>query len=186
MAWRIGRAVYLARHQKTDVMQAIISANPSGRVLYRGKIVSVLRYVSKAGYTEGKVRLKALSGDDQEYGEAAMTETRDMVLPFQNEYLSAELVRPGEEAEDGSREIVCTVPDLISLCGTDGYALGTQDLRYGVRVSVVAFVAHPHWYTPQGIATGGPREFGMDMDFTPLGPVYHEPESVIKEFQQCL
>jgi len=68
-----------------------------------------------------------------------------MVLPFQNEYLYAELVDP--TADKGSKgEIICTVPDLISLVGTDGYALGTQDLRYGVRVSVVAFVAHPHWY----------------------------------------
>lgn len=70
-----------------------------------------------------------------------------MVLPFQNEYLYAELVEPGEASKPNRKrgEILCTVPDLISLVGTDGYALGTQDLRYGVRVSVVAFVAHPHW-----------------------------------------
>lgn len=67
-----------------------------------------------------------------------------MRLPFQNEYLHAELIDPAKpKGERG--EIICTVPDLISLVGTDGYALGTQDLRYGVRVSVVAFVAHPHW-----------------------------------------
>ena len=64
-----------------------------------------------------------------------------MFLPFQNEYLYAALQDPGSGKED----IVCTVPDLISLIGTDGYALGTQDIKYGVRVTVVAFVAHPHW-----------------------------------------
>lgn len=112
--------------------------------MYTGKIVSVNRYVSAAGYTEGAVRLKPISSEEQEYGDRAMTETRDMILPFQNEYLYAELVDP--KAEKGTKgEILCTVPDLISLVGTDGYALGTQDLRYGVRVSVVAFVAHPHW-----------------------------------------
>lgn len=161
LAWYIGRAVYLARQEKTDIMKAIVrtedpwrpskslilsqvEANPSGRVLYIGKIVSVTRHVSPAGYTEGAVRLKPISSDEQEYGDSVLTETRDMVLPFQNEYLYAELI--DAEAKTGTKgEILCTVPDLISLVGSDGYALGTQDLRYGVRVSVVAFVAHPHW-----------------------------------------
>lgn len=49
LAWRIGIAVYLARQDKTDVMQAIIGTNPPGLVLHRGKTVSVLRYVSKGG-----------------------------------------------------------------------------------------------------------------------------------------
>ncbi|KEF56832.1 uncharacterized protein A1O9_07022 [Exophiala aquamarina CBS 119918] len=182
LAWYIGRAVYLARQEKTDIMKAVVEANPSGRVLYTGKIVSINRYVSPAGYTEGSVRLKPIGSDEQEYGDSTMTEARDMVLPFQNEYLYAELVDPA--AAKGTRgEILCTVPDLISLVGTDGYALGTQDLKYGVRVSAVAFVAHPHWYTEVGQATGGPREFGYDMDFIPLGTPYYEPKRVTKEFR---
>lgn len=108
----------------------------------------VNRYISPGGYTEGAVRLKPLSDGEREYGDDVNVETRDMVLPFQNEYLYAELVAPEASTNPNGRkrgEILCTVPDLISLVGTDGYALGTQDLRYGVRVSVVAFVAHPHW-----------------------------------------
>ncbi|KAH0845037.1 hypothetical protein AYO21_01700 [Fonsecaea monophora] len=182
LAWYIGRAVYLAKQEKTDIMKAIIEANPSGRVLYTGKIVSVNRYVSAGGYTEGTVRLKPISSDEMEYGDTASAETRDMILPFQNEYLYAELVEP--DAPKGTKgEILCTVPDLISLIGTDGYALGTQDLRYGVRVSVVAFVAHRHWYTPRGVETGGPKAFGYDMDFVPLGTPYYEPKRVTKEFR---
>jgi DUF917 family protein len=100
--------------------------------------------VSAGGYTEGLVRLKPIDAEEQEYGDEVTTETREMRLPFQNEYLYAELIEPGQSI-DKRGEIICTVPDLISLIGTDGYALGTQDLRYGVRVSVVAFTAHPHW-----------------------------------------
>nr|KAK5438916.1 hypothetical protein LTR18_008351 [Exophiala xenobiotica] len=182
LAWYLGRAVYLARQEKTSIMKAIVEANPSGRVLYTGKIVSVNRYISDGGYTEGTVRLKPIGSDEQEYGDSVITETRDMILPFQNEYLYAELVDP--DAEKGTRgEILCTVPDLISLVGSDGYALGTQDLRYGVRVSVVAFVAHPHWYTEVGVRTGGPKEFGYDMDFIPLGVPYYEPKRVTEEFR---
>jgi len=119
-------------------------------VLYTGKIVAVSREVSSGGYTEGYVRVKPIAGDELEYGEAVRQETREMVLPFQNEYLYAALVDPScgnshKEVMASKAEILCTVPDLISLVGTDGYALGTQDIRYGVRVSVVAFTAHPHW-----------------------------------------
>lgn len=106
--------------------------------------MSVQRYVSPGGYTEGRVHLKPIGADEREYGDEVMTETRDMRLPFQNEYLLAELVDPKANGE-GRGQILCTVPDLISLIGADGYALGTQDLRYGIRVSVVAFTAHPHW-----------------------------------------
>lgn len=197
LAWRIGRAVYQARQEKRDIMKAIVSANPSGKVLYTGKIVHVNRFVSSGGYTEGLVRLKPLGGEEREYGEDVpeIIESRDCYLPFQNEYLLASLIDSATpnsglggsgSASDKTvphGEIRCTVPDLISLVGTDGYALGTQDLRYGVRVSVVAFVAHPHWYTERGIATGGPREFGYDINFQPLGPPYHEPESVMREFR---
>lgn len=150
LAWYIGRAVYLAKQEKTSIMKAILEANPSGRVLYTGKIISVQRHVSAGGYTEGMVQLKPLGAEEREFGDTDVgavtgmgTETRHMRLPFQNEYLYAELFNPGQGQREG--EILCTVPDLISLVGTDGYALGTQDLRYGVRVSVVAFTAHPHW-----------------------------------------
>lgn len=121
-----------------------MEAAPSGRVLYTGKIVSVQRHVSAGGYTEGMVRLRPIGAEEQEYGDEAAGETREMRLPFQNEYLYAELIEPGTPTTERG-EILCTVPDLISLLGTDGYALGTQDLKYGVRVSVVAFTSHPHW-----------------------------------------
>jgi DUF917 family protein len=194
LAWSIGRAVFQARQEKTDIMAAIVAMHGSGKVLYTGKIVHVHRYVSQAGYTEGSVRIQPIASEEQEYGDTAISaqEQRHMVLPFQNEYLLAEMVDPGvsnaaiNEAVEKKTllggEVVCTVPDLISLVGTDGYALGTQDVRYGVRVSVLAFVAHPHWYTKVGVATGGPKEFGYDIAFRPLGPPYKEPMSVIEEF----
>lgn len=115
-----------------------------------GKITSVRRFVSSGGYTEGSVRLKPLSGEEREHGDtvADADETRDLFLPFQNEYLYAALVGPGQTGTGDAQsrgEVVCTVPDLISLIGSDGYALGTQDLRFGVKVCVVSFAAHPHW-----------------------------------------
>lgn len=51
---------------------------------------------------------------------------KKIVLPFQNEYFLANLQNP-----DGTEETTGMVPDLISLIGTDGFALGTQDIKYG-------------------------------------------------------
>lgn len=127
--------------------------------------------------------MKALSGDEQDYGEVTMNETRDLVLPFQNEYLYAELVQPGQPDRESEGEVLCTVPDLISLCGTDGYmyALRTRDLRYGVRVSVVAFVAHPHRYTAQGI------ESLVSIWISSLwAHCIMSPSLVVKEFQRSI
>lgn len=107
--------------------------------MYTGKIIDVHRFVSDGGYTEGCVRLRAIGADEREVGETVCAETRDMVLPFQNEYLYAAL------QDEKQEEVICTVPDLISLIGMDGYALGTQDIKYGLRVNVMAFVGHPHW-----------------------------------------
>ncbi|KAK7516897.1 uncharacterized protein IWZ02DRAFT_422916 [Phyllosticta citriasiana] len=189
LAWNIGRAVFMARREKRDIMKAIIEANPSGKILYVGKIISVRRFVSSGGYTEGSVRLKPLSEEEKEYGdtEADPVETRELFLPFQNEYLYASLIRPeqtGARDVEMTGEVVCTVPDLISLIGSDGYALGTQDLRYGVKVCVISFAAHPHWKTPQGLKLGGLHEFGYtDLEYVPYSKPYYDPMTVMEEFR---
>lgn len=58
---------------------------------------------------------------------------------------------------------MCTVPDLISILGQDGEAIGSQDLRYGLRVNVIALPAHPLWNTERGLRVGGPEGFGLNM-----------------------
>ena len=46
-----------------------------------------------------------------------------------------------------------------------GEAIGTETLRYGQRVSVVALPAPPVLLTPRGLEHVGPRAFGYDLDF---------------------
>lgn len=153
-------------------------------MLFVGKIVDVQRHVS-GGYTMGAVVL-ALADDD--VGEQSVAATngnigandKHMVIPFQNEYLYAALC--DSEASEASRQVVCTVPDLISILGQDGEAIGSQDLRYGLRVSVIALPAHPLWKTDQGLAVGGPAGFGLDMEPVFVDQAYEEPRSVIDEF----
>jgi len=85
---------------------------------------------------------------------------RQMDIAFQNENLIARL--------DG--EVVATVPDLISLIQLDdGEPIGTESLRYGLRVAVLGMPAARELKTPRALEVVGPAAFGYpDVAFTPM------------------
>src|SRR5205814_9888249 len=79
---------------------------------------------------------------------------------FQNEWVVAWRV-VGE-----TREPIAMSPDLIGVLDTvSGNAFGTETIRYGMRVTVVALPAPPVFLTPKGLEHVGPRAFGYDLDF---------------------
>ncbi|KAK6813026.1 hypothetical protein RU639_010778 [Aspergillus parasiticus] len=187
-AWYIGRAVYRARRSKTDMIQAIFDTSP-GKLLYTGKIIDVKRDVSR-GYTMGYCLLAPLSSDERESTISSscadgLEENRYLVIPFQNEFLYAAYTDPDAPEEITKQEVICTVPDLISILGQDGEAIGSQELRYGLKANVIAMAAHPLWTTKEGLGIGGPKGFGLDMEWTKLGE-YWEPRSVIEEFNRVV
>jgi DUF917 family protein len=128
----------------------------------------------------GSVIIAPLNDSERDSTQSSTVRDRYMVIPFQNEYLYAALsdARGSEE----SQEVVCTVPDLISILGQDGEGIGSQDLRYGLRVNVIALPAHPLWKTEQVIKVGGPVGFGLDMPVRSIDNEFTEARSVIKEF----
>lgn len=150
-SWYLGRAIHLARRTKADLIESIFTVT-AGRLIYSGKVVDVKRDISR-GYTMGSVLLEP----------EGMDETRRMVIPFQNEYLYAALMGGGPVKDTTNEELVVTVPDLISiLSSANGEAIGSQDLRYGLKVKVIALPAHPLWTDdPRGLAVGGPGYFGL-------------------------
>ncbi|KJK62297.1 Protein of unknown function DUF917 [Aspergillus parasiticus SU-1] len=187
-AWYIGRAVYRARRSKTDMVQAIFDTSP-GKLLYTGKIIDVKRDVSR-GYTMGYCLLAPLSSDERESTISSscadgLEENRYLVIPFQNEFLYAAYTDPDAPEEITKQEVICTVPDLISILGQNGEAIGSQELRYGLKANVIAMAAHPLWTTKEGLGIGGPKGFGLDMEWTKLGE-YWEPRSVIEEFNRVV
>ena len=151
-----------------------------GKLLYSGKIIDVKRDVSR-GYTVGRCIICPLSADEKNEPPLLGTveEHRNLVVPFQNEYLYAAYLDRGDHTE--KEDIICTVPDLISILGSDDLALGSQELRYGLRVQVIGIPAHPLWTTERALRISGPKGFGLDMEWTSLGE-YQEPRSVIEEF----
>lgn len=135
----------------------------------------------------GECILAPLSLDEQDTTTSGTQsqEERLLTIPFQNEYLYAAYIDPSNPTTTSNtttQDIICTVPDLISILGQDGEALGSQELRFGLKVSVIGFAAHPLWTGDRrGLDVGGPRGFGLEMEWRSLGE-YVKPRSVVEEF----
>ncbi len=146
LAQRMGQAVLDMRRQNLEPLEAV-AALGSGRVLFRGKIVDLERKTTQ-GFARGRLTLAA-------FGNPADT----MEIVFQNENLIA--------FHNG--EVVCTVPDLICVLSLeDGEPVGTELLRYGLRVGVLGMPAPRQLKTPEALQVVGPRAFGYALEFTPL------------------
>jgi hypothetical protein len=116
-----------------------------GRLLLRGKVVDVDRRAT-GGFLRGSARIEGL---EENRGSSFR-------LDFQNEFTVGWM--------DGVSRV--TVPDIICVMdSTSGEAIGTETLRYGQRVRILALRAPALQTTPKGLEHVGPRAFGYDLDF---------------------
>jgi uncharacterized protein len=144
-ALRIGATVREARKAHADPIAAVVEAE-GGKTLFRGKVTDVARRTTE-GWLRGSFTLDGL---DEDLGSA-------MRIDFQNEFAVA--------WRDG--EVVVTTPELICVMDShSGEAVGTDTLRYGQRLTVIALRAPDILLTEKGIRHVGPRAFGHDVDFT--------------------
>jgi hypothetical protein len=148
-AIRIGDVVRGARRRHEDPIDALLAAE-NGVRLFRGKVRDVQRRTTE-GFLRGHAEIDGLDAD----------RGRRLRLEFQNEWTVG--------TRDG--EVVVTVPDIVCVADTvSGEAVGTETLRYGQRVTVVALPAPPILLTPAGLEHVGPRAFGYDLDFHSVFP----------------
>lgn len=139
----IGRATEGAR----DPLDAL-TTELGAHTLVTGKLADVERRTT-GGFVRGTVTIEG-TGDDR---------GRTLTLEIQNENLVA--------VEDG--RVRAMVPDLITVVDSQtATAVQTESLRYGQRVSVLAWPCDPLWRTPKGLETAGPRAFGYDLDYVPV------------------
>ena len=114
-------------------------------MLFRGKIVDVMRRTTD-GWLRGTIEIDGLDAD----------EGHRVRIAFQNEFV----VAWKDEA------VIATVPDLICLMDSaSGDAIGTETVRYGQRVTVIALPAPAILTSERGLKKVGPRAFGYDLDF---------------------
>jgi uncharacterized protein len=79
-----------------------------------------------------------------------------MRIDFQNEWIVSWL----------ENQPIAMSPDLICvLDSVSGEAIGTETIRYGQRVTVIALPPPRVFLTPKGLEHVGPRAFGYDLDF---------------------
>ncbi|MEZ4416418.1 MAG: DUF917 domain-containing protein [Gemmatimonadota bacterium] len=143
-AIRLGRAVHRARVLHGDPVAAAVQTGDGVRILV-GKVTDVVRRATE-GFLRGAVRIAGLGEDVGS----------ELAIDFQNEWTVAR--------RDGIP--VVTVPDIIAVLDTEsGEAVGTETIRYGQRVTVIALPAPPLQTTPKGLDHVGPRAFGHDLDF---------------------
>jgi uncharacterized protein len=150
-AVRVGHALLSASEPVPAVADALDAA-----VLLTGKITDLDRR-TVGGFTRGSVTITGTGAD----------RGRLQRLELQNENLVV--------LEDG--EVVVSVPDLVTILDAEtGHAITTEMLRFGQRVSVLAWAADPLWRTPRGLELAGPRAFGYDLPYTPFDPrAYRAP-----------
>lgn len=117
-------------------------------VLIEGTVVHVER-CADGGFVRGSATVQGIGHSSR----------RQLRLELQNEFLLA-LV-------DGA--VCASVPDVISVLASDtGDPVATDHLRRGARVVVIAMPAPAVWTSPAGLAVGGPRAFGYDVEYTPI------------------
>jgi hypothetical protein len=146
-ALEIGRKVTAIQQGKPGAYEKFLELCEA-QILFTGKVLDIERRTT-AGWSRGTVTLEHLHD-----------RSRVMRVDIQNENLIA--------FEDGVA--LATVPDLITLIDTEtGVPMTTESLGFGQRLHVIGMPAHPRWITPEGLALAGPRAFGYDIDYVPLG-----------------
>jgi len=133
-----------AQRTHQDPVAAILSVEP-GKVMFEGKVMDVERRATE-GFLRGRTRF---DGTEDWKGS-------ELEINFQNEWIVAWL--------DGKP--IAMSPDLICvLDSVAGEAVGTETIRYGQRVTVIALPPPPVFLSEKGLSHVGPRAFGYDIDF---------------------
>lgn len=139
----IGRATSGA----ADPVRALAEVLDARRII-TGKITDIERRTA-GGFVRGSVVIEG----------AGIDRGRLTRVEIQNENLVV--------LEEG--QVRASVPDLISLVdSTTAMAISTETLRYGQRVTVLAWPCDPLWRTQRGLEIAGPSAFGYDLTYVPV------------------
>ncbi|WP_226830138.1 DUF917 domain-containing protein [Brevibacterium aurantiacum] len=131
-----------------DEPVAAVAKNLEAEVFIGGKIVDVARRTEGA-FVRGSVTVAGLGKD------------RDRLLRVELQNENLVVLEAGE--------VLATVPDLVTIVDSEtGHAISNEQLRFGQRVSVLAWPCDPLWRTKRGLEVAGPQAFGYDIDYVPL------------------
>lgn len=153
LAKRVGDAVRRARRTKESIVEAVLDLT-GGSQIFTGKLIDVQRRTT-GGFARGDLVAEGLGADAGDW----------MHIAFQNENLVA---WRGDRHIRGA--VVACVPDLICLLETEtGEPITTEQLRYGLRVTMLGIPCTDKFRTPQALKVIGPAAFGYpDVTYNPM------------------
>jgi DUF917 family protein len=147
-AEQIGATLHAAASRGDDAAAAAAAA-AGGSVRFRG-VITTAEIEDRDGFTFGETRLTG-AGDDA---------GADYRIWLKNENLLA--------WRDGDADV--TTPDVISLVDDHGEVLlNPCDEYVGRAVAVVAIPAPPQLRSAEMLELMGPRSFGFDVEYRPVG-----------------
>lgn len=146
-AQALGRVIREARAGDRSPVTAVLE-NQNGILLFAGKVEAVERRTEK-GWTSGVAEVQGMD----------WFASQRASVHFQNEYLAF--------AHNGVFTV--TSPDLIMALEIDSAEpIPAEEIKYGYRVAIIGMPCEPLWRTEAGLALTGPRQFGFDVDYTPV------------------
>jgi DUF917 family protein len=126
-----------------------LTSRLNGRKLFTGRVVDIDRR-TVGGFARGRVTFK---GMDRSAGKL-------FTVDFQNEFLVA---------SDETGALLTMTPDLICALDADGgLPVTTEQLRYGLAVTMLGIPCADFWATDIGIELVGPGYFGYEHSYVPL------------------
>jgi DUF917 family protein len=145
-----------ARTNKSSFVDAVLNLT-GGSELFTGKLVDVQRR-TVAGFARGELIAEGLGQYRGDF----------LHIAFQNENLVA--WRGNRDSRD---EVVACVPDLICMIETEtGEPITTEQLRYGLRVTILGIPCTDKFRTAEALNVVGPAAFGYpDVVFEPMPKV---------------
>lgn len=144
----IGQTIAAERRANRNPADALI-ARLGGQRLFTGRVTDIDRR-TEGGFARGQARFRGMDAD----------EGRSYTVSFQNEFLIC---------EDDAGTALAMTPDLICALDADGgLPVTTEQLRFGLAVTMIGLPCDPQWRTPAGIELVGPRYFGYARDYIPL------------------
>ena len=164
-AWKIGKIIYEAQQKNINPLLELQKCDDdlikNSKIVYYGKIVSLKRE-NDGGFNKGTVKLQRINDNNDSYGDMEQNKyinEENIYIDIQNENY---LIRTEEKT-------LITVPDLITMFDDDYRAIATEELRYGLRCTVMIFGAHPLMKTEDALQIVGPSAFGYkDTKYIPI------------------
>ena len=168
LAWNIGKIIYQERLKHENPLFKIEKFIVGSKIAYYGKIIDLNRQNNK-GFNTGVIVIKNLA----KKGDVNYFIQSDMIsIDLQNENLVIREGNVNEKNKIGKKsKIIVSVPDLIVLFDHEFNSIATENLRYGLHCYVMVIPANPLLTSKEALKIVGPRAFGYDIDYKPLGMI---------------